>query len=77
MFSPLVRSNFRKGTNTDSSYSRAGRLFLHAVMLKTARLSVFWDIMHALIFVSHISRNSGKMKKDFLKINTLIISEVP
>jgi hypothetical protein len=28
-------------------------------MLKTSSLSVFLDIMHALIFVGHISRKSG------------------
>ena len=48
------------------------------MMLKTSRQSGFeMDIMHASIFLGHISINSSKMEKDSLKIITLIISEVP
>ena len=33
--------------------------------------------MHAFVYFGHSSRNPSYMKKDFLKTDTLIISEVP
>ena len=41
VFSPVIRPNFRKGTNRLSSTSKAGSLSLHAVMLKTSGQSCF------------------------------------
>ena len=72
------RPNIRKGTKRLSSMSRTRKLFLHAVMVKTSRQSVFqMYIMHGLIYFGHISRNSSNTKEDFFKTNTLITSEVP
>ena len=56
---------------------RTRALLLHALMLKTFRQSGFhMYIMNALFSVGQISRKSSTMKKDFLKSNTLVISEV-
>ena len=72
------RPNIRKGTKRLSSMSRTRKLFLHAVMVKTSRQSVFqMYIMHGLIYFGHNSRNSSNIKKDVLNTNTLIISDVP